>query len=104
MSPDPPGMLAAYARSFLGAHGGNTSTALDDWQGEAILLAVHLIFRMKKNTLTLSCVLEHFRGCDFDGVEVRCIYNSTKCYRMHHYYLNRNKEFVSCLYLQILYT
>ena len=67
MPPDSPRILAAYGRSFLGAHGGNTSTALDDWQGEAILLAVHLIFRMKRNALTLSCVLEYFRG-DFDGV------------------------------------
>ena len=73
-------MLAAYGHSFLGAHGGNSSIAVDDCdsQGEAILLAVHLIFRLKRNALTLSCVLEHFRGCDFDGVEVRCIYNSTK--------------------------
>ena len=73
-------MLAAYGHSFLGAHGGNSSTAVDDCdsQGEAILLAVHLIFRLKRNALTLSYVLEHFRGCDFDGVEVRCIYNSTK--------------------------
>ena len=80
MPPDPPRMLAAYGRSFLGAHGGNTSTVLGDWQGEAILLAVHPIrgFRLKRNALTLSCVLEHFIGCDFDGVEVRCIYNSTK--------------------------
>ena len=71
MPVDPPRMLAAHGRSFLGAHGGtNTSTALDDWQGEAILLTVHLSFRMKRNALTLSCVLEHFRGHDFDGVHL----------------------------------
>ena len=73
-------MLVVYCRSFLGAHGSNSSTAVDDCdsQGEAIRLAVHFIFRLKRNALTLSCVLEHFRGCDFDGVEVRCIYNSSK--------------------------
>ena len=80
MPSDPPRMLADYGRSFLGAHGDNSSTAVDDCdsQGEAILLAVHLIFRMKRNALTLSCVLEHFRSCNFDGVKVRCIYNSSK--------------------------
>ena len=73
-------MLAAYGRSFVGAYGGNSSTAVDDCdsQGEAILLAVYLIFRLMRNALTLSCVLEHFRGCDFGSVEVRYIYNSTK--------------------------
>ena len=34
--------------------------------------------RVKRNAITLSCAFEHFRGCDFDGVEVRCIYNSSK--------------------------
>ena len=95
-------MLVPYGCSILGAHSSNSSTAVDDCdsQGETILLAVHLIFRLKRNALTLSCVLEHFSGCDFDGVEVRCIYNSTsKMILNASYYLNRNKELVSCLNL-----